>query len=102
MKKLSIIALLAINTCISQIHLQDQDRYSIQLTTDNMIFQKQLFYGGVEFNAEFSNGIYVRPQIHYAALKDGYLETSAGIGINLTYEKTTEYQWRPLQYVLNH
>lgn len=64
-----------------------QDRYSIQITTDNVIFQKGLFYGGIEFNAEFNNHIYVRPQIHYADLKDGYLETSAGIGAHFDYNR---------------
>ena len=64
-----------------------QDRYSINVTTDNVIFQKGIFYGGIEFDAEFNNGIYVRPQMHYAALKDGYLETSAGIGYRLPLER---------------
>jgi hypothetical protein len=64
-----------------------QDRYSINITTDNMMFRSHLFYGGVEFDAEFSNNIYVRPQIHYADLKDGYLETSAGIGYRLPLER---------------
>jgi len=64
-----------------------QDRFSLQLTTDNVIFQKGIVYAGVEFQAEFSNGIYIRPQIHYAALTDGYLETAAGIGYNLTYNR---------------
>jgi len=71
----------------AQIHHQDEDRFSIQITTDNVIFQRGIFYGGIEFQAEFSNGIYIRPQIHYAALKDGYLETSAGIGYNLAYNR---------------
>jgi hypothetical protein len=86
----------------AQIHRQDEDRFSIQITTDNVIFQKGIFYGGIEFQAEFSNGIYIRPQIHYADLPDGYLEISAGIGLNLTYEKTTEYDWKMIQYMLNH
>jgi hypothetical protein len=45
-----------------------------------MIFQNGRFYGGVEFDNKFTNGVYVR-QIHYADLngKD-YLETSSGIG----------------------
>lgn len=71
----------------AQVHRQNEDRFSIQLTTDNVIFQKGIFYGGVEFQAEFSNGIYIRPQIHYAALKDGYLETSAGIGLNFAHNR---------------
>ena len=85
MKKL--LLLLATTMCLSQVKHQDQDRFSIQLTTDNVIFQKGLFYAGIEFQAEFSNGVYIRPQIHYAALKDGYLETSAGIGYNLMHNK---------------
>lgn len=85
MKKL-ILLLLTISAT-AQIHRQDEDRYSIQITTDNVIFQKGIFYGGVEFQAEFSNGIYIRPQIHYAALKDGYFETSAAIGYNLAYNR---------------
>jgi hypothetical protein len=97
-----IILLLFTNIIIGQVHRQNEDRYSIQVTTDNVVFQKGIFYGGVEFNAEFSNGIYVRPQIHYASLEDGYLETSVGVGINFTYEKTTEYNFKPLNYVLNH
>jgi hypothetical protein len=64
-----------------------QDRYSINVTTDNMIFQRHLFYGGIEFDAEFANNIYVRTQIHYADLPDGYLETSAGIGYRLPLER---------------
>jgi len=64
-----------------------QDRYSINITTDNVIFQKHIFYGGVEFDAEFSNNIYVRPSLHYADLKDGYLETSCGIGYRLPLER---------------
>jgi hypothetical protein len=64
-----------------------QDRYSINITTDNMIFQKHLFYGGIEFDAEFSNNIYIKPQIHYADLRDGYLETSCGIGYRLPLER---------------
>ena len=64
----------------AQIHRQDENRYSIQFTTDNVILQKGIIYAGVEFQAEFSNGIYIRPQIHYAALTDGYLETTAAIG----------------------
>lgn len=71
----------------AQVHRQNEDRFSIQLATDNVIFQKGIFYGGIEFQAEFSNGIYIRPQIHYAALKDGYLETSAGIGLNFIYNR---------------
>lgn len=86
MKKI-IIALIFTNTLIAQIHLQNEDRFSFHLTTDNIIFQKGTFYGGVEFQAEFNNGIYIRPQIHYAALKDGYLETSAGIGLNFNYNR---------------
>lgn len=31
--------------------------------------------------------IYIRPQIHYADLEDGYLETSAGIGVNFNYNR---------------
>jgi hypothetical protein len=102
MKNIYILLLLFTNIIIGQIHLQNEDKYSIQLTTDNVIFQKDIFYAGIEFNAEFSNGLYVRPQIHYAALKDGYLEISAGLGINFTYEKTTEYNWKVTQYILNH
>jgi hypothetical protein len=64
-----------------------QDRYSVQITTDNVIFQKGIFYGGVEFNAEFNNHIYVRPQIHYAYLTDGYLEIASGIGYNIAYNR---------------
>lgn len=64
-----------------------QDKYSINATTDNVIFQKHIFYGGIEFDAEFANNIYVRPQIHYADLKDGYLETSAGIGYHIPYNR---------------
>jgi len=64
-----------------------QDRYSINITTDNVIFQKGIFYGGIEFDAEFSNNIYVRPQVHYADLKDGYLETSCGIGYRIPLER---------------
>ena len=71
----------------AQIHRQNEDRFSIQLTTDNVVFQKGIFYGGVEFQAEFSNGIYIRPQIHYAALKDDYLEIASGIGYNLAYNR---------------
>ena len=85
MKKLLIIILLMSTLCSAQIHLQDKDRFSFQITTDNVVFQKGLFYGGLEFQAEFSNGIYIRPQIHYTNLKDGYLETSAGMGLNLAY-----------------
>jgi hypothetical protein len=80
MKKLIILLLL---TTLSYA----QDRYSLNITTDNVIFQKHIFYGGVEFDAEFSNNIYVRPQIHYAALKDGYLETSCGVGYRLPLER---------------
>ncbi len=89
MKKLLYTALFlaAMNVANAQIHRQDEDRFSIQLTTDNVIFQKGIFYVGIEFQAEFSNGIYIRPQIHYAVLKDGYLETSAGIGYNLAYNR---------------
>jgi hypothetical protein len=83
----SFIILLMSTICSAQVHRQDEDRFSIQLTTDNVVFQKGIFYGGVEFQAEFSNGIYIRPQIHYCALKDGYLETSAGIGYNLAYNR---------------
>ena len=64
-----------------------QDRFSLQLTTDNVIFQKGIVYAGVEFQAEFSNHIYIRPQLHYCDLTDGYLETSAGIGYNLAYNR---------------
>ncbi len=71
----------------AQIHKQNEDRFSIQITTDNVIFQKGIFYGGIEFQAEFSNGIYIRPQIHYADLKDNYLETSSAIGYNLAYNR---------------
>ena len=92
MKKSILFSVIIIITSIlvtiktnAQIHHQDIDRFSIQLTTDNVIFQKGIFYGGAEFQAEFSNGIYIRPQIHYAALKDGYLEISSGIGYNLAY-----------------
>lgn len=81
------IALLSTALTYGQLKLQDQDRYSIQLATDNVLFNSGTFYAGVEFNAEFSNGIYIRPQIHYAALKDGYLETSAAIGLNLNYNR---------------
>jgi len=88
MRNAFLITILLMSTiCFSQIHRQNEDRFSIQLMTDNVIFQKEIFYGGVEFQAEFSNGIYIRPQIHYAALKDGYLETSSGIGYNLAYNK---------------
>jgi hypothetical protein len=97
-----LAAVLVTTIATSQIHRQDEDRFSIQISTDNVIFQKSIFYVGIEFQAEFSNGIYVRPQIHYADLKDGYLETSAGIGINFTYEKTTEYDCKIIQYFLTH
>jgi len=80
MKKLLLLLLF---TAISSA----QDRYSIQLVTDNVIFQRHIFYGGVEFQAEFANHIYIRPQIHFADLKDGYLETSAGIGYNTSYNR---------------
>jgi len=79
-----IAIIIATSVANAQIHFQDEDRYSIHLATDNVIFQKGIFYGGVEFQAEFSNGIYIRPQAHYCALKDGYLETSAGLGLNLS------------------
>ena len=82
-----ILLFLLTISATAQIHHQDEDRFSIQLMTDNVIFQKGIFYGGVEFQAEFSNGIYIRPQIHYADLTDGYLETSAGIGYNLAYNR---------------
>jgi hypothetical protein len=83
MKNKILITILLMSTiCFSQINLQDKDRFSIQITTDNVVFQKGIFYGGVEFQAEFSNGIYIRPQIHYADLKDGYLEIASGIGLN--------------------
>jgi hypothetical protein len=85
--KILIAGFLLSATSISQVHKQNEDRFSIQLTTDNVVFQKQIFYAGIEFQAEFSNGIYIRPQIHYAALKDNYLETSSGIGYNLAYNK---------------
>lgn len=84
---LIIAFILACTIANAQIHKQNEDRFSIQLITDNVVFQKHIFYGGVEFKAEFSNGIYIRPQIHYAALKDGYLETSAGLGYNLAYNR---------------
>jgi len=80
MKKLILLLLF---TAISSA----QDRYSINITTDNVIFQKGIFYGGIEFDAEFNNGIYVRPQIHIADLKDGYLETSAVIGYRIPLER---------------
>jgi len=64
-----------------------QDRYSLQLTTDNVIFQKGIVYAGVEFQSEFSNHIYIRPQIHYADLTDGYLEIASGIGYNIAYNR---------------
>lgn len=85
--KILMTILLMSTICFSQIHRQDEDRYSFQITTDNVVFNRGIFYGGMEFQAEFSNGIYIRPQIHYAALKDGYLETSAGIGLNLAYNQ---------------
>jgi len=104
MKKLLYTALFlaAINVASAQLKLNNEDKYYLQLITDNVIFQKGIFYGGIEFKAEFSNGIYIRPQIHYADLKDGYLETSAGIGLNFVYDKTTEYDSKFFQYVLNH
>jgi len=80
MKKLLLLLLF---TAISNA----QDRYSIQLATDNVIFQKHILYAGIEFQAEFSNHIYIRPQIHFAALKDGYLETSSGIGYNVSFNR---------------
>lgn len=83
----TILLLLLPLLTMGQLHLQDQDRYSIQITTDNVVFQKGIIYAGVEFQAEFSNGIYIRPQIHYADLTDGYLETSAGIGLNFNYNR---------------
>ena len=81
------LMLMSVIRCTAQIHHQDEDRFSIQLTTDNCIFTDNIFYAGVELQAEFSNGIYVRPQIHFADLEDGYLETSAGIGYNLAYNR---------------
>ncbi len=72
---------------LASISLNAQDKFSFQVTTDNVIFQKGILYAGVEFLAEFSNGVYIRPQIHYASLKDGYLETSAGIGYHLDYNR---------------
>ena len=83
----TILFLLLPFLAMGQLQLQNEDRYSIQITTDNVIFQKGIIYAGIEFNAEFSNGIYIRPQIHYADLTDGYLETSAGIGLNLNYNR---------------
>jgi len=80
--KILTIILLMSTICFSQIHLQDENRYSFQVTTDNVIFNSGIFYGGIEFQAEFSNGIYIRPQIHFADLKDGYLEIASGIGLN--------------------
>ena len=82
-----ILLFLLTISATAQIHHQDEDRFSIQITTDNCIFTDNTFYAGVEFQAEFSNGIYIRPQIHYATLKDGYFETSAGIGYNLAYNR---------------
>ena len=82
-----ILLFLLTISATAQIHHQDEDRFSIQLMTDNCIFTDNTFYAGVEFQAEFSNGIYIRPQIHYADLTDGYLETSAGIGYNLAYNR---------------
>ena len=82
-----ILLFLLTISATAQIHHQDEDRFSIQITTDNCIFTDNTFYAGVEFQAEFSNGIYIRPQIHYADLTDGYLETSAGIGYNLAYNR---------------
>jgi hypothetical protein len=81
------VMLMAFIKCNAQLHRQNEDRFSIQIVTDNCIFTENIFYGGIEFQAEFSNGIYIRPQIHYAALKDGYLETSAGIGYNLAFNR---------------
>ena len=86
MKK-ALFLILFSSVCSSQIHLQDEDRYSIHILTDYAIFSDGIFYGGVEFQAEFSNGVYIRPQIHYASLKDGYLETSSGIGFNFSKNK---------------
>jgi hypothetical protein len=86
LKKLILFLLFTV-TMQAQIHPQDENRFSIQLSTDNVVFQKGLFFGGIEFQAEFSNGIYIRPQIHYCDLTDGYLETSAGIGYNLAYNR---------------
>jgi hypothetical protein len=83
----TLLLLLLTISATAQIHHQDEDRFSIQITTDNCIFTDEVFYGGIEFSAEFSNGIYVRPQIHYVTLKDGYFETSAGIGYNLAYNR---------------
>jgi hypothetical protein len=83
----TLLLLLLTITATAQIHNQDEDRFSIQITTDNCIFTDNIFYGGIEFSAEFSNGIYIRPQIHYATLKDGYLETSSGIGYNLAFNR---------------
>jgi hypothetical protein len=87
MKKITLIMLLVSIGLTAQIGKQNEDRFSIQLTTDNVIFQKGIFYSGVEFQAEFSNGIYIRPQLHYAALKDGSTELSSGIGYNLAYNR---------------
>ena len=84
MKKIPIILLLVSNITLSQIHFFEENRTSIHIITDNVIFQKRTFYAGLEFQAEFSNGIYLRPQIHYAALTDGYIETSSGMGLNLS------------------
>lgn len=90
MKKLLYTALFlaTMNVASAQLKFNNEDRYYLQLVTDNVIFQKGIFYGGIEFKAEFSNGIYIRPQIHYADLKDGYLETSAGLGLNLVYDSS--------------
>ncbi len=81
--KNTLITLLLISTFTNaQIHHQDEDRFSIQMATE-----KNAISAGIEFQAEFSNGVYIRPQIHYVALKDGYLETSAGLGYNLTFNR---------------
>lgn len=82
MKKIIVAALLLTTMSKAQIHIQNEDRFSIQISTDSKFSKK-----GIEFQAEFSNGVYIRPQIHYENLKDGYIETSAGMGLNLNYNR---------------
>lgn len=78
---LTLCMLLLSITSYPQVFFYGEDRYSIDITTDNVIFQNGTAYVGLEFLAEFSNGIYIRPQIHFADLEDGYLETSVRIMI---------------------
>jgi hypothetical protein len=52
----NLILIMLITTSLhSKVKLQSEDRFSVHVLTDNMVFQKGLFYGGIEFQAEFSN-----------------------------------------------